>query len=319
MRQAGRVLPSYNELRKKYSFRELMTTPELAAEVTLLPIEDLGVDAAIIFSDILTIPTAMGMDIDWTDKGPIFNNPLYLMDDPSKNLNPNPEKLNFVYDAINIVKKQSNVPLFGFCGGPLTTLFYMLQGTSLKHEFPQARKFIYQNPKQTSKLIDLLTEFSIEYALKQIEHGIDVFQLFDTHAGLVPVDIYQKLFLPVVEKISKAVRSKSIPFVFFPKGLASGLKLITPQICDFVSIDWQTPINLARKMVDKEVGLQGNIDPMLLFAQKNQIIDKIEEIYKPFFQENKNWIINLGHGVMPDTPFENLKYLTNWIKSTNWK
>ena len=318
MRQAGRILPSYNELRKQYSFRELMTTPELAAKVTLLPVEDLGVDAAIIFSDILTIPTAMGMEIEWTDKGPIFHNPLINAQNPHKSLSPNSDKLSFVYKAIELVKKQSDTPLLGFCGAPLTTLFYMLQGTSLKHEFPEARKFIYQNKKETELLIDAVTEFSIEYANQQISRGVDAFQLFDTHAGLMPLDIYKDMFIPAVRRIADAVRSKGIPFIFFPKGLGAGINLVTPDLCDFVSIDWQTSLSQARQLVHPQVGLQGNIDPMLLFAPKEEIISCMEKNYKPFFADNPGWILNLGHGVMPNTPFQNIKYLTDWIKATNW-
>ena len=167
-------------------------------------------------------------------------------------------------------------------------------------------------------LIDAVTEFSIEYATQQINRGVDAFQLFDTHAGLMPLDIYKEMFIPAVKRIADAVRSKGIPFIFFPKGLGAGLNLVTPDLCDFVSIDWQTSLPQARQMVHPQVGLQGNIDPMLLFASKDEIINYMEKNYKPFFAENPNWILNLGHGVMPNTPFENVKHLTDWIKATNW-
>ena len=317
MRQAGRVLPRYQELRTQYSFNELMTTPELAAKVTLLPVEDLGVDAAILFSDILTIPAAMGMQLEWTERGPRFPHPLAKSSQPLNRLNIQADKLNHVYKAIDCIVEQSHVPLIGFCGAPLTTLCYMLQGISSKATFPEAKKFFYEHRAETEKLIDAVTELSIEYATQQIEHGIDAFQLFESHAGLIPTELYKEVFLPAVCRITDAVRSAGIPLIFFPKGLGSGLQLITPDVCDFVSIDWQTPLVEARKMVHPEVGLQGNFDPHLLFASKEEIEQAIES-YKPFFQQHGHWLVNLGHGVLADTPFENVKYFVNRIKETNW-
>ena len=318
MRQAGRVLPSYMQMRAEHSFHELMSTPELAAKVTFLPVADLGVDAAILFSDILTIPVAMGMNIDWTEKGPVFSSPLYTSDKPSQLLDVQSDKLNFVYRAIDIFKQQhKDTPLIGFCGAPLTTLCYMLQGASTQASFPIVKHFFYANREEMMRLTDAVTSLTIEYAKRQVEHGVDAFQIFESHAGLLPADIYVKYFLPAVSRISMAVREMGIPVIFFPKGLGTGLKSITPDICNFVSIDWQMPLDEARRIVHPEVGLQGNIDPHLLLAPKNDIAATMER-YKPFFAEHRNWIINLGHGVLAETPFENAKFLTNWIKETNW-
>ena len=315
MRQAGRVLPRYREMREAHTFAELITTPEMAAKVTLLPVEDLGVDAAILFSDILTIPMAMGMEIDWTESGPRFHRP--LAQEPRK-LTVRPDHLSYVYETIDRVVDESKVPLIGFCGAPLTTLCYMIQGISTKSAFPQAKKFFYERPEETRHLIDAVTDLSIEYAVRQIEHGIDAFQLFESHAGLLPTDVYEELFMPAVRRIADAVRRVGIPLIFFPKGLGSGLRMITPDVCDFVSIDWQTSLADARDMVHPEVGLQGNIDPHLLFATQTEIARALEE-YKPFFRKHKNWIVNLGHGVLADTPFENVRFMVNWIKETNWQ
>ena len=168
------------------------------------------------------------------------------------------------------------------------------------------------------RLIDAVTEFSIDYVTKQIEHGIDAFQLFESHASLLPADVYEELFLPAVCRITDAVRSKGIPLIFFPKGLGSGLRLITPDVCDFVSIDWQTSLIEARQMVHPEVGLQGNFDPHLLFAPQEEIAHTLEA-YKPFFNQYPNWIVNLGHGVLADTPLENVKFFVDWIKNAHWK
>jgi len=320
MRQAGRVLPNYNKLKERYSFRELMNDASLAAEVTLMPVYDLGVDAAILFSDILVIPNAMGMELEFTDHGPVFRNPLKELSHPADQLKPDPCKLEYIYKAIDeIIRcRPAHIPLIGFCGGPLTTLCYMIQGISSNPLFPEATRFLFQSGKEAQKLIDAVTGFSIYYAKKQIEHGVNVFQLFETHANLVPVTMYNELFMPAVKKISQAVRETGTPFIFFPKGLGTGLKYVTPEIADFVSIDWQIPIEHAREIVHADVGLQGNLDPRVLYGTQVSIEKELEK-YEEFFTRNKNWIFNLGHGFLPDTPYENAKFVVDWIKENCWK
>jgi uroporphyrinogen decarboxylase len=319
MRQAGRVLPSYLELRNTYSFWHMMSSPELAAKVTLLPVNDLGVDAAILFSDILVIPYALGMGLEFTDKGPRFDKPLKEYDNPVQKLRPDPYKLDYIYKAIDeIVRtRPGNIPLIGFAGAPLTVLCYMIEGLSSKAGFPDAISFIYRNKTVTEKLIDAVTDLTIEYARQQIEHGIDAFQLFETHGGILPFDFYRSMFFPAIKKISNAVREKGVPFIYFPKDIGSGLKYVTPDICDFVSIDWQTPITEARKLVHKEVGLQGNLDPRLLFADQDVIKGELLK-YLEFGRYEYNWIFNLGHGFMPGSSFDNAKFIVDWVKSTNW-
>ncbi len=191
MRQAGRVLPSYLELKKKHSFWQMMKEPELGARVTLLPVNDLGVDAAILFSDILVVPYAMGMGLEFTDNGPVFETALSKRDKPFQHLDPQPAKLEYIYRVITSVKKSKppHIPLIGFCGGPLTVLCYMLEGLGKKADFPEAVKFIYKSKKDTKRLVDMLLEMSLEYIRGQVRHGIDVFQLFETHAGLIPWEL----------------------------------------------------------------------------------------------------------------------------------
>ncbi len=319
MRQAGRVLPSYLAIKEKYSFWEMMQDPKLGAEVTLLPVDGLGVDAAILFSDILVIPYAMGMGLDFTEKGPVFDKPLTEYDNPLNALKPNPEKLGYIYRVIDEIKKDipKDIPLIGFCGAPLTVLCYMLQGLSRKAEFPDAIRFIYAEKATAKKLIDAVTELSIEYIKGQIDHGIQVFQLFETHAGLIPLELYNELFIPAVKKISAYVRSRNIPFIFFPKGFGLGYKMVNPELCDFVSIDWHTSIYEARELVHKEVGLQGNLDPRVLFGDKESIKETLKT-YLDFGKDNQDWIFNLGHGFMPGIPYENAKFMADWVKHTDW-
>jgi len=320
MRQAGRILPSYLAIKENYTFWQMMQNPEIAAQVTLLPVDDLGVDAAILFSDILIVPYAMGMGLDFTDNGPVFAQPLAQKANPVSALNPDASKFEYVYKVIDqIIKtRKDNTPLIGFCGSPLTVLCYMLQGLGKNPEFPEATKFFYQNKKETEQLVDAITELSIEYALGQIEHGVEAFQLFETHAGLIPWEMYREVFLPSVQIIATAVRAKGIPFIYFPKGLGTGLIDINFDHCDFVSIDWQTPLNVARMLVDDSVGLQGNLDPRLLYASQDEI-KRVLESYLHFGRSNSNWIFNLGHGFMPGLPVENAKFIVDWVKQADWR
>lgn len=320
MRQAGRVLPSYMKIKENYTFWQMMQNPEIAAKVTLLPVDDLGVDTGILFSDILVIPHALGMGLEFNDSGPLFDQPLAYRENPLAGLNPDPSKLNYIYQVIDeiIRTKSDDIPLIGFCGAPLTVLLFMLQGLGRKGDFPEAIKFIYENKATTKKLIEVVTDLSVIYAQEQCNHGIEVFQLFDTHAGLIPADLYHDLFMPATKKIAAAVREKGIPFIFFPKGLGTGIAQITPEDCDYLSIDWQTPLDLARKLVDPNIGLQGNVDPRLLYASQPEI-EKALEPYIEFGSKNQNWIFNLGHGFMPGISFENALFLAEWVKRTDWK
>lgn len=320
MRQAGRVLPSYLKIKENYTFWQMMQKADVAAEVTLLPIDDLGVDAAILFSDILVIPHAMGMGLEFNDSGPLFDKPLAYRKNPLADLKPDPSQLNYIYDVIDqILKtKKEETPLIGFCGAPLTVLLFMLQGLGRKGDFPEAIRFIYENKETTKKLIELVTDLSIVYAQGQIDHGVDVFQLFDTHAGLIPADLYHELFMPSTRKIAAAVRQRNIPFIFFPKGLGTGISQISPKDCDYLSIDWQTPLNTARKLVHPNIGLQGNVDPRLLYSSQADIEKQLEP-YIEFGKNNQDWIFNLGHGFMPGIPFENARFLADWVKRTDWK
>jgi len=320
MRQAGRVLPNYLKLKEKHTFWELMKQPELAAEVTLLPVYDLGVDAAILFSDILVIPYALGMGLDFTDKGPVFDTPLKNIHNPISIFKPDASKLDYIYQVIDeIIKtKPIDIPLIGFCGAPLTVLTFMIQGLGSRSNFEDAIKYFFTEKGNTRKIIDLVTELSIEYALNQIKHGAQVFQLFDTNAGLVPNNLYFEMFGASIKKISNAVRQTGTPFIFFPKGIGTGISEIDFDICDYLSVDWQTPIEKARKLVDPKVGLQGNLDPRIVFADKQSIEIELSKFLK-FGRENQNWIFNLGHGFLPESPFENARFITDWVKRQLWR
>jgi len=320
MRQAGRVLPSYLAIKEKYTFWQMMQNPEIAAKVTLLPVHDLEVDAAILFSDILVIPHASGMGLDFTDKGPVFQRNLMESNNPVAELKPDGSKLEYIYKVIDEVirTRPNNTPLIGFCGAPLTVLLYMLQGSSRKKEFPDAIKYIYQNKNTVKKLVDAITELSVEYVNGQINHGVEVFQLFESHAGLIPFELYEEIFMPAVRTIGEAARKRKVPFIFFPKGLGVGITKVTPDDCDFLSIDWHTPIAMARDLVHPEIGLQGNIDPRLFYAPKNEIEQTLQS-YIEFGRKNNNWVINVGHGFMPGIPVEHVKFVIDYFKNADWQ
>jgi uroporphyrinogen decarboxylase len=320
MRQAGRVLPTYLELRKQHSFNELMHSPKLAAQVTLLPVYDLGVDAAILFSDILVIPVALGMHLEFTDAGPKFDKALKDIKNPVGYLIPETSKLEYIYKSIDEVQKTKpdDTPLIGFCGAPFTTLCYMVQGMSSNHTFPDAVALLYKDKVLANKLLNLITELSIEYAVNQVKHGVSAFQIFETHAGLIPSELYFEMIMPYVRRISSAVMKAGCPVIFLPKGLGSGISHIKPGDTNFLSIDWQTPIEEARQMVHPEIGIQGNLDPRLLLADKATILQTLEK-YVSFGSRNQNWIFNLGHGFIAGIPFENARMVVDWVKQTNWR
>ncbi len=320
MRQAGRVLPEYKELRKTYTFSELLKNPKLAAEITMMPHRLLMVDACILFSDILVIPEALGMVLNFTNNGPSFKKPLLKFKNFLNVLNFRPEKLEYIYEVIRNVNaiKPKHCPLIGFAGGPLTVLCYMLEGASKRTNFEDAIKFIYKNKFTTKKVIQYILEATLEYADNQIQNGIDVFQLFETNAGYLPFNLYKELFLPSVIKISKLCKDKKIPFIYFPKGIGAGMSQITPDTCDFLSVDWQTPIEEARRMLHQDIGIQGNMDPRLLYAAQENIESELMR-YIEFGSQNLNWIFNLGHGLLPDIPYENVTFLSRTIKKIDWK
>jgi uroporphyrinogen decarboxylase len=320
MRQAGRVLPSYLAMREKNTFSELMRSPELAAKVTLLPVYDLGVDAAILFSDILVIPEALGMELNFTDSGPRFGVALKDVSDPMSMLKPDASKLNYIYDVIDEIHrtKPEGTPLIGFCGAPFTTLCYMMQGLGTNHTFPDAVALLYKDKVLAHKLLSAITELSIEYATTQAKHGIAAFQIFETHAGLIPSDLYFEMVMPYVRKISAAVKQTGTPVIFLPKGLGYGVVHINPEDTDFLSVDWQMPMIEARELVHHDIGLQGNLDPRLLLADKDTILKSLEN-YKFYGTEYQDWIFNLGHGFIPGIPFENAKLVVDWVKQTDWK
>ena len=316
MRQAGRILPSYRKLKESHNFYDMMKDPELSSEVTLLPINDLGVDSAILFSDILVIPDALGLDLIFTKNGPKFTNA--LNNENFSHLNFDPQKLEYIYTNIKkTVENKNTTPLIGFCGGPLTTFMFMFRGDETQKSFKDAIKFFYNNRKESMKIIEQITEASIVYVENQIKSGIQCFQLFETYCGSIPYDLYKECILPYSKKILNRAKELSCPTIFFPKDFSLGLKYINKDICDFVSIDWTMKLEDARNLVDKNVGLQGNMDPRIFYYDELKIESYLESL-SSFGKNNHDWIFNLGHGFLPDIDYKKVQNVVNWIKNKNW-
>ncbi len=318
MRQAGRILPNYMKLKETYSFHELMNDKNLASQVTLMPIKDLNVDAAILFSDILVIPHALGLDVEFKKTGPIFNNPLNY-NSKATNLEFDPNKLDYIYDNIDQVIKDKNpdTPLIGFCGGPLTVFLFMFKSEGSKDHMKKAIKFLYEKRKESTEILELITKSSIEYVKGQCKSGINVFQLFETYCGSIPCELYADLILPYSKRILNAAKEEDCPTIFFPKDFGHGMNLINKDICDFISVDWHTSINYARNIIDKKIGIQGNMDPRIFYQDYEQIEAYLNSLTN-FGSQNFDWIFNLGHGFLPDINHEKVKFAINWIKDKNW-
>lgn len=315
MRQAGRILPSYRSLKEKYTFNELMRDKVLASKVTLLPIGDLGVDAAILFSDILIVPESLGLKLEFTNFGPKFHNPI----NDNTDLEINYSNFDHVYDNIRevIKNKPKEIPLIGFCGGPLTTFLFMFRGNEKNKSFDTAINYFKKEKKKSLKIMEMITEASVEYVKNQVKSGIDCFQLFETYSGIISNEDYKQFILPLSTKILHEARESGVPTIFFPKNFNVGLKYISKEICDYVSIDYDISLEYARGLLDSEVGIQGNMNPKTFYLEIDEI-DKYLESLIDFGSKNTDWIFNLGHGFRPDIDYKKVIHVVDWIKETDW-
>ena len=314
MRQAGRILPEYRAVREKLSgFIELCTTPALAAEVTIQPVDILGVDAAIIFSDILVIPEAMGLPYEMQEsKGPFFPNVIKSTADIDRLLSTDAaDHLQYVYDAIDLSVKELNgrVPLIGFAGAPFTILAYMIEGQGSK-TFAKARRFLYTEPILAHRLLEKITLATIEYLKRQVKAGAAMYQIFDSWAGILPPDQYREFSLKYIKVICEAI--PEVPRTVFSKGAFFVREDFNDFPCETIGLDWNMDIVESRKMVGPNKTLQGNLDPCALYLSEEQIRVKTKEMLDAFGYHRH--IANLGHGLYPDTDKEKVKYFVNAVK-----
>lgn len=314
MRQAGRILKEYKAIRGSLSgFKELVETPSLAAEVTIQPVDILGVDAAIIFSDILVIPEAMGLTYELIEKkGPWFPKTIESEKDISDLIIPNPEeKLAYVLDAIKLTVKEldGRVPLIGFAGAPWTIFSYMIEGQGSKN-FSKARKLLYTHPELAHKLLDMITTSTIAYLKAQANAGAEILQVFDSWAGILGHEQYQEFGLKYTSRICDEVNE--VPVTVFAKGAYSSISEMSALNCNTVGLDWNMNISNARNLLPGKT-LQGNLDPCTLYASNNIIESKTKEMLNNFGK--RGTIANLGHGVYPDTDYQKVKHFIDSVKN----
>ena len=317
MRQAGRYLPEYRAVRDKVDFLTLCKTPELAAKVTVQPVDILGVDAAIIFSDILVVPEAMGMEliVEEGKGGPRFTNPIRTARDIAALSSPDPTKeLRFVLDAISQTRQQLNnrVPLIGFSGSPWTLAVYMVEGQGSKN-FRYIKELIYNCPKQAHQLLEKLTTLVTAYLSAQISAGAQALQIFDTWGGVLTPDAFQEFSLQYLRKIISRLASAHVPIIVFCKDCGHSLPKIADSGCAVVGLDWTVDIGEAQKQVGERVALQGNIDPIILFMKPERIRDEVKTILAKFGKAPGH-VFNLGHGILPGTPVDHVKEFVKAIK-----
>jgi uroporphyrinogen decarboxylase len=315
MRQAGRYLPEYRALKEKYSFLQMVQNPELAAEVTLQPIQRYAFDAAIIFSDILVIPEAMGLPYDFPSGGGIRMERTIQNAADIAALSPDAvtDKLRYVFDALRIVRKALNkeTALIGFSGAPWTLAAYMLEGGSSR-DFAKAKALFYADPKLYHQLLEKITTAVIAYLEEQIKAGADAVQLFDSWAGILSYSNYHEMSGQYLRRIVKAIKANT-PVIVFAKGAHHWLELLISTDADALGFDWSLPINTFRDKVPASIAVQGNLDPAILLSKPETVQAEVKAILKKM-ENKRGWVFNLGHGILPATPLENVSALLQTIR-----
>jgi len=316
MRQAGRYLPEYIELRNKYDFFTRVQTPELACEITIQPIDHIGVDAAILFSDILVVPQAMGLEVQLLEhKGPFLPRTIISLKDIDSLITGEDAiaSLDYVSKAIKLIKKELNnrVPLIGFAGAPFTILCYMIEGKGSK-TFDKAKQFCFTQPEFARRLLNKITDVTIAYLHEQVNAGADVIQVFDSWSGLLGPKDFNQFSLPYLNKISDSLSAR-VPVILFPKGSWYALKELTKSSASAIGIDWCITPTFARELTQHKKVLQGNFDPCKLLLPIPQIQQEVKEMIDAFGVDK--YIANLGHGILPNIPVENAKAFVDAVKN----
>lgn len=314
MRQAGRYLPDYMKLKEKYSFFERCEQPELASEITIQPVEQVGVDAAILFSDILVVPAAMGMEVQMIEgKGPLLPEPVKHVNDLKKIFIPDVnEKLGYVFDAIKMTRQRldGRVPLIGFAGAPWTLLCYMVQGKGSK-TFDEAKGFCYSQPETAHALLQMITDTTIAYLKGQVKAGADVVQIFDSWGGLWSPQDFETFSLQYIRRIVAALKDEC-PTIIFAKGAWFALEEMAATGAHGLGIDWCIKPSLARQFAGNNITLQGNFDPAKLLGPIAEIKKSTRAMIDAF--GTTRYIANLGHGILPNVPVDHARAFVETVK-----
>ncbi len=320
MRQAGRYLPEYRATRAKAdNFLNLCKTPELACEVTLQPLERYPLDAAILFSDILTIPDAMGLGLYFSEgEGPCFQNPIKTIADVEKLPIPDPyDSLRYVVDAVSLIRHEldGRVPLIGFSGSPWTLATYMVEGGTTKH-FAKVKAMLFDQPQLMHTLLNKLAQSVVSYLNAQINAGAQAVMIFDTWGGILTQRDYLEFSLNYMQKIVEQVQhqheEQTIPIILFTKGGGAWLQMMAETGCDALGLDWTMPIGEARQLVGDKVALQGNMDPCILYASPKRIEQEVKLILDSF-GVGEGHVFNLGHGIHPEIDPEHVATFINAV------
>ena len=314
MRQAGRYLPDYMKLKEKYSFFERCQKPELATEITIQPVEQIGVDAAIIFSDILVVPQAMGLEVQMVEgKGPFLPDPVKTIEDLKRIRKPDVnESLGYVFDALSLTKKtlDGRVPLIGFAGAPWTLLCYMVQGKGSK-TFDEAKAFCFTQPETAHRLLQMITDTTIDYLKGQAKAGANVVQLFDSWGGLLSPKDFKEFSLQYITQIITSLKDV-IPTILFAKGAWFALDAMSQTGANALGIDWCVTAETARRYTGNNITLQGNFDPAKLLAPVNEIKKEVNSMIASF--GTTGYIANLGHGILPNVPVDHARAFVDAVK-----
>lgn len=322
MRQAGRYLPEYRKLREKETnFMRFCKTPALAAEATLQPLKRFDLDAAIIFSDILTVPDAMGVALQiLPGEGPVIEEPIRTMTAVDRLKIPRVEnELAYVFEAIErvVTTLDNKLPLIGFSGSPWTLACYLIEGKTSK-TFYQAKTLLYRQPEVLSALLERLTTVIIQYLNAQVKAGAKALMLFDTWGGILTSAAYQQFSLHYLDKIAQSVvrdhNGEKIPLVFFTKGSGHWLDKIVTSGCDAIGLDWTIDLSQARTIVGNKVALQGNLDPALLLSDPAAVETEVHRILQGFDYRH-GYVFNLGHGVDPQAKIENVEAMLKTVRA----
>ena len=316
MRQAGRFMPEYWEIKNKYSFLEMCKTPDIAADVTMLPVNLLDIDAAILFSDILVTGEAMGGDLSFTAGiGPKFANPIRTQADVD-NLNTEViHKLQYVADAVKVIQQRLNgrIPLIGFAGAPFTVMSYLVEGGSSK-DFKLTKLMLHNHPDLAHQLLSKIAIVTADYLNMQIAAGVNAVQIFDSWAQALAWDDYKEFSHRYITEIISKLNRKGIPVISFCKGSSVFAPLMAEAKPDVISIDWNVDLLDIKQRLPQGIALQGNLDPHILYAEKSVIKERIYRLFDRM-KNTSGYIFNLGHGIMPDIPFDNVKYAVEIIKN----
>jgi uroporphyrinogen decarboxylase len=315
MRQAGRYMPEYRAVRKQYSLIEICKQPEIAAEVTITAAEILGVDAAIIFADLLLPLEVMGLPFHFSaGEGPVIEQPIRSDEDVTRLRTDRAADLGYVAEAVCLVSRHfgNRLPVIGFCGAPFTLASYMIEGGGSRN-YVHTKKMMYSSPKSWDELLRKLIAVTSEYAAEQVRAGADAIQIFDSWVGCLSVEDYRRYVLPRTTELVKKLQTTGAPVIYFGTDTSTLLPSMQETGAEVIGLDWRIPLDEGWARLGNKKAVQGNLDPVLLFAAWPELKSRAEDILRRA-AGRPGHIFNLGHGILPETPVENVKALTQFVQ-----